>query len=56
MAHHPRILRAPHTQQERRYATTRRANYLPTLWDDLHRCLQRNWKSFRKTQFKRTSK
>lgn len=49
--------RRPHTQAERRTAVwlvedgepriraQRRANYLPTRWDDLYRRTERNWKS-----------
>lgn len=50
-------IRRPHTQAERRQAcwleeegeprirAARRANYLPTRWDDQPRCMERGWKS-----------
>jgi len=31
----------------------RSSSMLPNSWDDINRCTQKNWKSFRKTQYKK---
>lgn len=55
-----RGFRQPHTQQERRESqefpvrAKRRWKYLSTAWDDIQKHCQRNWKKYRKTQYKHT--
>ena len=46
--------RHPRTQQEKRENADHSGRWLPSSWDDLHIAARevRNWKSFRKTQWR----